>query len=255
MQFRIVAPDGSCWPSCTTYQTMSYSSSPDSTCGTNDPTTENWTYNLGYTFCPVEGDYNMIAVATVATDTTPTDSTACGQTTTESATIAGKYSVNYDADPNWCACKVGSGHWNLGGEVAATSCCGDDAGEYVRTCAGASAVCNASTDDVACCNASTDCVYNNTCYASGSVITVNGLTYKCVSGSWTNCDPNWPGDWHLGTSCTVSSSGTVGGNLYVHSGGILSITGSGVTLHVSGGYVYVYSGGTIYVYSGATLTK
>ena len=254
MKFRIVAPDGSCWPSCTDYKTMTYSSSPDSTCDPSTGTKEEWKYDLGHAFCPVEGSYNLVVVARTRKDTTPTDGSDCGEYEDETATITGVYTVNYDADPNWCACKLGPGHWNLGGEVAATSCCGDDAGEYVRNCSGASAVCDASTDDVACCDKSTDCVYNGSCYASGSVITVNGGSYKCENGSWTNCATSWPGDWHLVSHCKVSSTVTVGGNIHIHSGGWLDLL-TGANVHVSGGYIYVYRGGMITMVSGATLTK
>ncbi len=94
------------------------------------------------------------------------------------------YNINWDNDQNDCECKVGSGHWDLGGDYANPKCCGDDANEYVRTCVGDNEICDVSTDDVACCNVSTDCVYNDVCYTDGQTVEVNGRTYQCDNGYW-----------------------------------------------------------------------
>ena len=62
--------------------------------------------------------------------------------------------INWDSDQNDCACHVGQGMWALGGEIAQTSCCGDDAGEnYIgpdngKSCDGTSACCVSASDYV-----------------------------------------------------------------------------------------------------------
>lgn len=70
--------------------------------------------------------------------------------------------INWDADSGDCACHIGSGKWALGGEVAATSCCGDDAGEnYIGPDNGRS--CDGTT---ACCNSASDYVKNGVCVSA-----------------------------------------------------------------------------------------
>ncbi len=93
--------------------------------------------------------------------------------------------VWYDNDDSqtYCDACVGSGHWNLGGEVAPTTCCGDDSGEYKRTRACTSGCTSDSADD-ACCDASSDCVWNGVCYSSGSYVCNGNQVIYCNAGSW-----------------------------------------------------------------------
>lgn len=123
-------------------------------------------FSQGSNCCSIEGNY--IAYASSTEGQTPSNNNAL------------VYSVNWDASDQWCICKVGSGRWNLGGEVSATTCCGDDSSEYKITCMGDLNAC--SGDNVACCNANTDCVYNNGCYSNGAM---RG-TYVCENGYWRN---------------------------------------------------------------------
>ncbi len=80
--------------------------------------------------------------------------------------IPPNYCMYYDGDVSSadCANAVGSGSWNIGGEVSATTCCGDDAGEFnrFRDCKPGSCVDNPT--DRRCCDADKDCVHNGQCY-------------------------------------------------------------------------------------------
>ncbi|MEM2918452.1 MAG: hypothetical protein QXY62_03025, partial [Candidatus Altiarchaeota archaeon] len=134
MNVRVTSPSGS----TTQWYTMSYSAESGScTCpyGTDcssDPSkyiNESWIYNLGYTFCPEEGSYTAHLNASSAGG-----GSTCATYSWENQSGMSLYSVYYDNDQNWCQCKMGSGYWNLGGEVAPTTCCGDDTGEYKKTC-------------------------------------------------------------------------------------------------------------------------
>ncbi len=97
------------------------------------------------------------------------------------------YTPSFDGDQNWCDCRFGTGYFNIGGETAATTCCGDDAGEFKRT-RQCSAICSSDSADDACCDDSTDCVYSSTCYTSGSYLSsVQGAV--CLNGTWHNSTP------------------------------------------------------------------
>ena len=88
-----------------------------------------------------------------------------------------------DGDGSSAACqciRAASGYWNIGGEVAGTTCCGDDAGENKRTRVCSSGCTTDATDD-GCCDTATDCVYSSTCYANAALYS----TYKCNAGTWT----------------------------------------------------------------------
>ncbi len=88
-----------------------------------------------------------------------------------------------------CTAIAGASHWNRGGEVAATTCCGDDSGENLNTetqGTDAPALFDDGTD--ACCDLSTDCVEADTCYADGATTgTIPNKGY-CSSGSWLGGD-------------------------------------------------------------------
>ncbi|MFZ2455255.1 MAG: hypothetical protein WAX07_02110, partial [Candidatus Altiarchaeia archaeon] len=88
-----------------------------------------------------------------------------------------------DGDGGSAACqciKAASGYWGIGGEVAGTTCCSDDAGENKRTRV-CSSGCTTDGADDACCDSSTDCVYSSACYANAALYS----NWKCNGGSWT----------------------------------------------------------------------
>ncbi len=70
-----------------------------------------------------------------------------------------------DSNPSYCTSCVGTGRWSVGGEVAATNCCGDDPNEYYIT--------QGSPGQTAC------------CFAGGPNI--------CVS-SYGQCRGEWGGE-------------------------------------------------------------
>ncbi|MBI2550046.1 carboxypeptidase regulatory-like domain-containing protein [Candidatus Woesearchaeota archaeon] len=115
--------------------------------------------------------------------------------------------------PANCDAAVGPGNWDLGGEVVATPCCGDDSGEnaWYRKCA--SGACVDVPSDRKCCDAPTDCVFNGQCYSDvnkamflveSPTSDCNGLKNKaaCESGkAKEECI------WHAALNrCTVSKA-------------------------------------------------
>ncbi|MFH1240192.1 MAG: NosD domain-containing protein, partial [Candidatus Diapherotrites archaeon] len=97
-------------------------------------------------------------------------------------------SKSYDADTeeNTCNECKGENFWNLGGETAETTCCGDDSSEFktIRNCEPDACISD-STDD-ACCISNDKCVYTSVCYDneySGDID--NDLkTELCNNGTW-----------------------------------------------------------------------
>jgi len=123
------------------------------------------------------------------------------------------YSETLDGDDSstYCSC-CSSCKWNIGGEVSATTCCGDDGSEYV--CGGVGdntldySYQDPDLDDKACCLSSTDCVYNNVCYPSNS----QGPSVDHDS------DPDWcgyPGTWRDCNTDAQCGGGTVFGEYEV----------------------------------------
>jgi len=198
-----------------------------------------YSYNLSYTFCPEEGNYTATFIYT------PTGVTG---------TVSPIYTVNYDANPNWCYC-YGNYYnktvaWGLPG--VDQYCCGYDPNTYVVSCSpSGQQPCSSSSNNTACCSASTNCVYNGSCYSSGSAVTVNGITYTCSSGTWSNCVPPSSGDWIVGTSCTITSNVTVNGNLILTSGGVLTVNAATVT--VTG--IVIFSGGSLVLINGGNVVR
>ena len=149
-------------------------------------------------YCQKEGDYKTKVVFTFSGknwDGTNLHSPSSHLKETLETT---NYNVNWDGDSgNYCKPTTpcfsdktsgdsGIG-WNLGGEVAATTCCGDDGSEWYRTCSSNELVKNACNGDgVACCSHKTDCVSKNTCYAHNWQGDADGdsATEKCNSGTW-----------------------------------------------------------------------
>ncbi len=129
-------------------------------------------------------------------------------------------SITYDADTNSNTCNTcrGAGYWAIGGEVAATSCCGDDSGEYKKTrlC---SSSCTADSSDDSCCNLNTDCVYNGSCYSETTSMTAPWNIYHRVSCSG--------GVWALVEDCsTKASTDSDGGDVPLTSGSVRDYTNS-----------------------------
>jgi|GEM_PF-2743559 len=139
-------------------------------------------YTYGSSCCQKEGNYKVWAYSSES------------QNAPNSGSFV-EYTVNWDANSNYCTCKVGSGRWNIGGEVAGTTCCGDDSGEYDLVCIGDAGACSGASDNKACCNAVADCVYNNACYNNGAT---RG-SYQCDNGYWRL----------VGGYCGVSIDGNV----------------------------------------------
>ncbi len=86
------------------------------------------------------------------------------------------------------ACKLS---WALGGEVAASTCCGDDPDEYALTCKDSSANGNCGKDTQACCKAKNDCVDDHgNCVTSGKCVVFGTAKKKsfCDTGQWQDPD-------------------------------------------------------------------
>ncbi|MDP7492503.1 MAG: hypothetical protein QGG26_06000 [Candidatus Undinarchaeales archaeon] len=114
-----------------------------------------------------------------------------------------KYNVNWDAHSGiFCSLtcfgdKTTGAHdngiaWNLGGETASSSCCGDDNNEWYRTCetsddekSATPSACRHS-DNKACCSSRYDCVSNGKCFDNGYDLDADGDGYNelCENGVW-----------------------------------------------------------------------
>ena len=121
-----------------------------------------------------------------------------------------------------CGCRVGSGFWNLGGEVASTTCCGFESGENKRIeTPGTDAPTGFGDATDACCNANTKCVQGGSCVSTTSTSgTIPNKGY-CNAGTWEGGDAGSTqcvaivssGYWNLGgegdgaTACCGDDSG------------------------------------------------
>ncbi len=186
MTVTVTAPSGggSSGPSTMTYSTQS------GTCGSTPAVTRSYTYSLGYTFCPTEGQYTATLTASSAGG-----NTACGTYGSETSSSMNLYTVAWDTDSNWCGCKAGTGKYNssaMSWEAGTPNCCGDDSNEnkVSRSCTSG---CTSSSSDWACCDAATDCVYSATCYANGysGDVDSDSQNEKCSSGAWITDLPAW----------------------------------------------------------------
>ena len=169
--------------------------STDSACTSSCPDTNS-------TCCQEEGQYtwNVSFSSSNIVDTWTCPGTVNGPQCSGNA-----YSVFWDGSQTWCDCHTGSGNWSLGGEVASSTCCGDDPGESsnTRLC---NSGCNSSGSDDACCSLATDCVYSDQCYDTG---TCRGTSLYCTNGTWSDPDDNQAycdncagsGNWLKGECC------------------------------------------------------
>jgi len=183
---------------------MTYQSSEGACSSSPYVVNETWTYDLGYTFCPTEGTY----VANVTAYAAGGDQTCASyENETINTTLPNLYTVNWDADQNWCDCKMGAtgcnggSCWNVGFDTGTSaSCCGDDTGEYYRYCsyvapqAGFPDLGDCVSSDDMCCDASSDCVNTDgtACTASGSTSDADGdgdVDY-CLNNKWYDCYNN-----------------------------------------------------------------
>ncbi len=86
---------------------------------------------------------------------------------------------------------VGSGRWNIGGDVS--NCCGDDTGEYKIDSTYDDSIDGSPASTDACCNPNSDCVHSNNCYASGgsySSVDSDADTDYCLNNIWYDCSDN-----------------------------------------------------------------
>ncbi|MBI2550557.1 carboxypeptidase regulatory-like domain-containing protein [Candidatus Woesearchaeota archaeon] len=114
-----------------------------------------------------KGGTTYSACCNLATDCVDVGN-ACVPTGTQSGGFICTSGQWFDGDLSSTDCTnaVGAGNWNLGtgSEVAETTCCGDDLGEYnrFRDCKPGS--CVSVPSDKKCCNADKDCVYSGECF-------------------------------------------------------------------------------------------
>jgi len=100
------------------------------------------------------------------------------------------YIINWDGDPNDCACYVAANRYNVGGDIA--QCCGDDVpGEYYIT--ESDSVLRDSGPSDACCDNDTKCVDDNNCYDNQSFHDIGELPLtndleKCEDKVWHDAD-------------------------------------------------------------------
>ena len=106
-----------------------------------------------------------------------------------------------------CIGTPGNSCWSVGGEIAATTCCGDDLGEFYKyydqhEADGCNDVINEScvakdddTSDHACCNSVMDCVLGGVCYPNNHLIDIDGdgidgeyCRFVGGTGKWDDCD-------------------------------------------------------------------
>jgi len=99
--------------------------------------------------------------------------------------VSSNYRIGGDSDQYICE-TCGSFNWSLGGDVAPTECCGDDAAEYDLTMISVDANLTSNSSDDACCNNQYDCVYNSQCYDNGTLTNIFGdYRYeRCINSGW-----------------------------------------------------------------------
>ncbi len=96
-----------------------------------------------------------------------------------------------DPDTSEKACRGCNLKWGIGGDVAASTCCGDDSGEYITNCKDDSANGNCGSDTLACCSDKNDCVDHHGNCVRPNICTVFGTKNKlsyCDNGTWKDPD-------------------------------------------------------------------
>ncbi|MBN2094956.1 MAG: hypothetical protein JW727_02815 [Candidatus Aenigmarchaeota archaeon] len=104
-----------------------------------------------------------------------------------------------------CDCIAGQLRWNIGGEVASTSCCGDDSGEYRVQQVFGTGMDGLADETDACCTASNSCVNYGNCYSTASSVDADGDgdTDYCNAGTWVDC--NSAANCPSGMTCTSNN--------------------------------------------------
>jgi len=155
------------------------------------------------------GTNNQAGACTTSTSNNTTydcyDSGQCVNNGSAASPNANEYCDNGvwrqdDYSSTACAC-LGTYRWNLGGDVAATTCCGDDNGENRRqpvydgggrlSDAGETLPAVTLPDDYACCDSTNDCVFADTCTTTGNAgpdVNADGDSEYCLSGTWYDCN-------------------------------------------------------------------
>ncbi|AJF61818.1 TPA: hypothetical protein HA239_01940 [Candidatus Woesearchaeota archaeon] len=179
----------------------------DASCGTTtccgDDTEEAVITEASSTDAPAGYNNAVTACCNVATDCNYNG--ACVATgSASSASIpskayCGASSTWYGGDASSAACTaiVGSGYWNISGEVNGTVCCGDDSSQNKNTrvvdeLSMDNGYADNSSDD-ACCLATSDCVASSTCYNDGvhsADVDGDGDNDYCDAGTWKDCVSN-----------------------------------------------------------------
>lgn len=110
-----------------------------------------------------------------------------------------------DVDEAEAFCSTCGLSWNAGGEVAASSCCGDDLNEHLVFCSDSTPSGDCGSNNKACCTADTDCVDStgnctdtDTCDIFGG----SGRKSYCQSGTWQ--DPDESSDFCVAQGCAFS---------------------------------------------------
>lgn len=133
-----------------------------------------------------------------------------GSETAVSLCSGGSWESPDESEANCLLCEF---DWALGGDTAATQCCGDDANENVRTCSDSSSNGNCAADSVACCAASDACVDDvGACRESLSCHLFGTLGRKsyCAQGTWQ--DPDESEDYCTAGGCNYSWLGLAPSN-------------------------------------------
>ncbi len=129
-------------------------------------------------------------------------------------------------------------HWAISslGDVATTTCCGDDKGEYYkyRKCEEG---CTGSASDDACCDSEYDCVYSGTCRPDGYQMTISGETIRCYLGVWRTSPPKFVLKNSAGSDLL-----SIGSDGYMWIGGMLKATFSNPS--GNGNFIIQNSAGT-----------
>ncbi|MEA2003991.1 MAG: LamG-like jellyroll fold domain-containing protein, partial [archaeon] len=159
------------------------------------------------TGCPSSSTYCSSGITTCCTDSsTIAESVNC--------TSGGATGATYDRDTSEVRCTssasgcdaYGTNYWNIGGEIAATTCCQDDPGEYKIVETFGTGMDGSSDSSDACCNADNKCTGDGACKTSTSSYDADndGDTDYCNAGTWIDCnsDSNCPaGSYCSGNDC------------------------------------------------------
>lgn len=134
---------------------------------------------------------------------------------------------DYDADTNSNTCTTckSASDWNIGGETASASCCGDDNNENnIIATFNMTSMDNPGDGTNACCLASNSCSDNNWCYVNGN------STYDADSdGDYDYCNA---GTWQDCIDDSMCSGGQICSNLYgdcINPYGFIRIKNLGIT--------------------------